>query len=214
MFNSKVLSFGLLLASSVSATTAPGFPIQAASTLNVTFSTNNVSPAGELIPRPGKLLCSSLSLNNRLTLESRHSKSPEYHNTSLDFSRKGSPVDGRFRCPKEWHTRGAPPLAHLQRDIDWQFNSQLLGPRRGTLPTAVPAGRRRLARVHARALRAARGLRRPCRIHRRAPEPRLFQHFKLCDCSEAGSGPCGQLYPSAELDRYADYDFPATAPNE
>lgn len=55
MFNCKVSSFGLLLAllkAPVLAQTAPGFPVSASSTLNVTFGTNNVSPAGEQIPRP------------------------------------------------------------------------------------------------------------------------------------------------------------------
>ncbi|KAF2791352.1 PEBP-like protein [Melanomma pulvis-pyrius CBS 109.77] len=55
MLHCKGLSFGLLLAAlktTVLAQTAPGFSVQASSTLNVTFGTNNVSPAGELVPRP------------------------------------------------------------------------------------------------------------------------------------------------------------------
>ncbi|KAF2702655.1 PEBP-like protein [Pleomassaria siparia CBS 279.74] len=59
MFNCKALGFGfgfgLLLASLkttiVHAQTAPGFPVSAGSSLGVTFGTNLVSPAGELIPR-------------------------------------------------------------------------------------------------------------------------------------------------------------------
>ncbi|KAF2728441.1 PEBP-like protein [Polyplosphaeria fusca] len=36
----------------VRADTGPGFPFQVAQSLNVSFGSNNVSPAGELIPRP------------------------------------------------------------------------------------------------------------------------------------------------------------------
>ncbi|KAF2466701.1 PEBP-like protein [Lindgomyces ingoldianus] len=36
----------------VLAQTAPGFPVQAQRSLQVTYGSNNISPAGELIPRP------------------------------------------------------------------------------------------------------------------------------------------------------------------
>lgn len=56
MVISVSLSFGVLLAAlqGVYAQTAPGFSVSSSSqSLNVTFGTNNVSPPGELIPRPG-----------------------------------------------------------------------------------------------------------------------------------------------------------------
>jgi len=37
------------------AQTAPGFPVSTERTLNVTFGSNNVDPAGELLPRPGRV---------------------------------------------------------------------------------------------------------------------------------------------------------------
>jgi hypothetical protein len=56
MFNSKSLRCGVLLAvlKTVFAQTAPGFPVQASSeTLEITFGTNVVEPAGEQLPRSG-----------------------------------------------------------------------------------------------------------------------------------------------------------------
>ncbi len=38
------------------AQTGPGFPISASQSLIVNFGNNIVSPAGELIPRPGRLI--------------------------------------------------------------------------------------------------------------------------------------------------------------
>lgn len=56
MVNAKAISFGVLLAGleSVVAQTAPGFSVQASEqSLNVTYGTNVVDPAGETMPRAG-----------------------------------------------------------------------------------------------------------------------------------------------------------------
>jgi len=47
-FLGVVASFGGALAQA-----APGFPFSVSQSLNVTYGTNNVNPAGELIPRGG-----------------------------------------------------------------------------------------------------------------------------------------------------------------
>ncbi|KAF2176355.1 PEBP-like protein [Zopfia rhizophila CBS 207.26] len=54
MFNLSFLSFYLLLTSVevASGQAAPDFPVSASATLNVTYGTNDISPPGELIPRP------------------------------------------------------------------------------------------------------------------------------------------------------------------
>ena len=41
------------LVAGAAATVAPGFPLQGATDLNVTWAENNVSPPGELLPRAG-----------------------------------------------------------------------------------------------------------------------------------------------------------------
>lgn len=56
MFNfcTKAVAVLLPFVSVARAQTAPGFPVSTTESLNVTYGSNNVSPAGELIPRPGK----------------------------------------------------------------------------------------------------------------------------------------------------------------
>jgi hypothetical protein len=111
MFNFKTLSFGLLFAGlgSVTAQTAPGFPVSSSSqSLRITYGTNIVSPAGELIPRAGKLsllftsnqwssnqICPST--DTRLTV-SRCFESTEHHHSNMDVYRTRRPHRGRLGC--------------------------------------------------------------------------------------------------------------------
>jgi hypothetical protein len=55
MFGKIILTVAVAL-SAVSAQTGPGFPVPASQSLIVRFGNNTISPAGELIPRPGKPL--------------------------------------------------------------------------------------------------------------------------------------------------------------
>jgi hypothetical protein len=55
MFGKTILSFGAAV-TIATAQTAPGFPVPASQSLTVRFGNNTVSPAGELIPRPGMFL--------------------------------------------------------------------------------------------------------------------------------------------------------------
>lgn len=50
----KILLTVAAALSAVSAQTGPGFPVPAFQSLVVRFGNNTVSPAGELISRPGK----------------------------------------------------------------------------------------------------------------------------------------------------------------
>lgn len=52
MFGKTVFSFGAVLAVAT-AQTGPGFPLPVTQSLGVRFESNTVSPAGELIQRPG-----------------------------------------------------------------------------------------------------------------------------------------------------------------
>lgn len=59
MFNKTTLTLAAVLGAAT-AQTGPGFPVPASQSLTVSFGNNTVSPAGELIPRPGtikKWLC-------------------------------------------------------------------------------------------------------------------------------------------------------------
>lgn len=54
MFAKSILTVAAAVGAAT-AQTGPGFPVPASQSLVVSFGNNTVSPAGELIPRPGML---------------------------------------------------------------------------------------------------------------------------------------------------------------
>lgn len=56
MFAKSILTAAAVVGAAT-AQTGPGFPVPASQPLVVSFENNTVSPAGELIPRPGMYSC-------------------------------------------------------------------------------------------------------------------------------------------------------------
>lgn len=151
MFGKALLTFAAALGIAA-AQTAPGFPLPATQSLVVRFGNNTVSPAGELIPRPGMSPLDDWQLNIS-KIRFRDCQPSQHQHTSLvGISRQWEPyttwcpADGRPGRPTQQQPSPACALDSRERDswircVYLQLDTSRHSQRTSALPAAISSCR-------------------------------------------------------------------------